>query len=346
MRPTGMIQLPTDNPAARPPRPLHVGLLGIFALMLCLTSSGCSDLSFLITPVRDGGKLKETQVQPGGGDKIAIIEVEGLLINAQTGGLNPLGPQENRLSLFTQQLDRARQDSAVKAVVLRVNSPGGTVTASDTMYDLVKRFRTETKKPVIASCQEVAASGAYYVACATDSIVAQPTSVVGSIGVIFSSFNVERTMNLIGVKPEIVKSGRMKDMASPFKPLEGEERQIVQNMIDSYHRRFVSVVVENRKLAEPQHIGETTDGRVFTGEQGKALGLVDELGTLDDAIRLAKQKANAPSAKVVMYKRPYGYSGSIYATQDAPPPQAGAIYLNLPQTAFSLPRGFYYLWEP
>ncbi|HRK32780.1 MAG TPA: S49 family peptidase, partial [Tepidisphaeraceae bacterium] len=198
-----------------------------------LTAAGCSPPSVLLTPVFDSPKLKEQTVQSGrflDGSKIAIIEVEGLLMNARAAG-GIVGARENRLSLFTQQLERAETDRKVKAVVLRINSPGGTVTCSDAMYELVQRFKKRTGKPVIASFQEVAASGAYYVACAADTVVAQPSSVCGSIGVIFSSFNLEGTMNLIGVKPETVKSGRLKDMASPFKPLEGEERKIVQEMI-------------------------------------------------------------------------------------------------------------------
>lgn len=318
-----------------------------FIIVLAVFLVGCSPPSVLLTPVFDTAKLKEETLQPGrgfGGGKIAIIEVEGLLANAQIGGAF-LGPRENNLSLFTQQLERAEADRNVKAIVLRVNSPGGTVTCSDAMYELVRRFKQRTGKPVIASCQEVAASGAYYVSCAADTIVAQPSSVVGSIGVIFSSFNVEGTMSLIGVKPETVKSGRLKDMASPFKPLAGEERQIVQNMIDEYHRKFISVVQNGRKLTDDPGITDKTDGRIFTGEQAKQLGLIDELGLLEDAISLARSRANAPGAKVIMYKRPYGYSGSIYATQDLPPMQAGGWNVPIPQS-LALPNGFYYLWQP
>lgn len=325
-------------------------LMRIGLLALLCGVAGCSPPSILLTPVFDAGKLREQTVQPGrglSGEKIAIVEVEGLLINARTGG-GLVSPSENRLSLFVQQMERAARDPAVKAVVLRVNSPGGTVTASDTMYQVVRRFRDETGKPVIASCQEVAASGAYYVSCAADAIVAQPTTVVGSIGVIFSSFNVEGTLNLIGVKPEVVKSGRLKDMASPFKPLAGEERQIVQQMIDEYHRGFVAVVQSGRSLPASPAIDDLTDGRIFTGEQALRLGLVDRLGLLDDALKLAREKANAPGARAVMYKRPYGHSGSIYATQDAPPPGMSptGVVLNLPESVVTLPRGFYYLWEP
>ena len=139
------------------------------------------------SPISNTGELKEETVEPGKGwfaPKVAIIEVEGMLANAKTGGL--LTATENSLSLFTQQMERAEEDPAVKAIVLRVNSPGGTVSASDAMYETLLKYRKQTGKPVVASIQEVGASGAFYLSCAADKIVAQPTSIVGSIGVIFA----------------------------------------------------------------------------------------------------------------------------------------------------------------
>ena len=168
-----------------------------FAL-LCL--AGCGAPSFLVTPVSSNHTLKEEAVEEGKGfnhDKIAIIEVEGMLANVRSGGF--LQASENPLSIFTQELEKAEQDDDVKAIVLRVNSPGGTVTAADTMYEMLKRFKEKTHKPVIASTQEVTASGAYYVCCAADKIVASPTSIVGSIGVIFSNFDLADGLAKIGV---------------------------------------------------------------------------------------------------------------------------------------------------
>ncbi len=156
-----------------------------------------------LRPVANDNSIKEETVQPGKGvfaPKIALIEVEGLLTNARVGGL--FQAQENKLSLFTQQLQAAEDDPRVQAVVLRVNSPGGTVTCSDTMYTMIKRFREKTHKPVIASAQEVMASGAYYVSTACDEIVAQPTSVVGSIGVIFELMEFDKGLAKLGIRGE------------------------------------------------------------------------------------------------------------------------------------------------
>src|SRR5688572_10453446 len=140
-------------------------------VILACVAGGCGTPSFLVTPVSSSTKLVEEEVQPGkGGGKVAIIQVEGMLMNARTGGF--LQPGENSVSLFAQQMDKAARDKGVKAVVLRVNSPGGTVTASDLMYEVVNEFRARSRKPVVASMQEVAASGGYYVSCGADQIVA------------------------------------------------------------------------------------------------------------------------------------------------------------------------------
>jgi protease-4 len=323
--------------------PVLRGLLFILPLLL---TAGCGTPSFLITPVSSSSSLDETTVQSGRGfapPKIALIELDGMLANARVGGL--LQAEENKLSLFTQQLEKAESDDSVKAVVLRINSPGGTVTCSDTMYEMVKRFRAQTKKPVIADAQEVTASGAYYVACGCDRIVAHPTSVVGSIGVIFQTFEITGTMQKLGITSNAIASGPFKEMGSPFKQLQPDERALMQKMVDEYYARFVSVVTTNRHV-DPANIKQVTDGRVFSGEQARELGLVDQVGLLDDAIDLARTMATAPDAQVVMYKRPYGYSGSIYSTDSIQPPRSDVMRVEIPVADNLLPTGFYYLWQP
>ena len=310
---------------------------------LCLSLAGCGIPSFLITPVQNANTFQEYEVEKGKGGKIALIEVDGMLVNAGTGGF--LQPTENPLSNFTQLMKHAAKDDDVKAVVLRVNSPGGTVTTSDAMYEIVRRFRAKTHKPVVASCQEVAASGAYYVSLAADRIVAQPTSVIGSIGVIFSTFDFSGTMNKIGAQANSIKSGPLKDMGSPFRALGSEERQVMQGMVDEYYARFVELLTERRKITDPDTLKTTTDGRVFSGARAKQLGLVDDLGLLEDALDTARKMADAPKATVVMYKRPHGYRGSIYAETDIPQPQTNVTKLELPGGPW-LPSGFYYLWKP
>lgn len=320
--------------------------ISILIVLLPILAAGCGTPSFLVTPVSSSTDLNEETVQDGQGlfpDKVAIIEVEGLLANVRSGGF--LQPKENVVSLFTQELEKAEKDPAVKAVVLRINSPGGTVSASDIMYQQVVRFRQKTHKPVIAATEEIAASGGYYVACAADKIVVQPTSIVGSIGVIFNTFDISGTMAKIGARSESIKSGPLKDMGSIFKPLTDQERAVMQGMINEYFARFKSVVKEGRGM-DDQKVTAVSDGRVFSGDSAVKLGLADQAGILPDAIDLARQLGKAPHAKAILYKRPYGYGGSIYAAAPYPNPTANVIQFNLPPSRATLPTGFYYLWDP
>ncbi len=322
-------------------------LFASLAGILLFTCAGCGFPSFLVTPVQNTGTLEEHTVAEGkgwGSGKIAIIEVEGMLTNMRSGGL--LQPTENSLSRFTQEMEAAATDASVKAVVLRVNSPGGTVTASDIMYETVLRFKKETGKPVVASLQDVAASGAYYVSCGADKIIAHPTSVVGSIGVIFNTFTIEGTLAKLGAKSEAIKSGPLKDMGSPFKDLDPEARKVMQGMVDEYYGRFVGVVTSHRPLKDPQIVKTATDGRVFSGTRAAEIGLVDRTGLLNDAIDEAKSLAKTPDAKVIIYRRPYGYSGSIYAQDSTPTPQSNVLQLSIPGLRDQIPSGFYYLWMP
>ncbi len=315
-------------------------------LLLAVLLTGCGIPSFLITPVQNVSELQEITVRSEGGwgtKKIAIVDVEGMLMDAKVGGF--LQPQENKVSLFVQQLETIADDASVKAVILRVNSPGGTVTGSNIMYEELLRFKEKTKKPVIVSTQEVCASGAYYLSCGADEIIVEPTTVIGSIGVVFETFNFSGTMMKIGASSDAIKSGKYKDMGSPFRPVAPDERAIMQGLVDEYYKRFVSIVNKRHKL-DPEIEIKATDGRVFSGVQAVELGLADKTGSLEDAIEEAKKKADIKSAKVIMYKRPYGYSGSIYASAPMPPAQSQSMTLNLPLMRNMLPTGFYYLWNP
>jgi protease-4 len=190
------------------------------------------------------------------------------------------------------------------------------------------------------------------VSCAADQIVAHPTSVIGSIGVIFSSFEVEDLMGKVGVKNVAIKSGPLKDMGSPFKALGKDERDVMQAMVDDYYARFVAMVSSRRHVKETE-VKMVTDGRVFTGTRAVELGLADRTGRLEDALELARELSKSPGAKAVIYKRPYGYGGSIYASSDAGVPRADAAgrppnttRLEIPGSERVIPGGFYYLWQP
>jgi protease-4 len=322
------------------------------SLFICLLVSilpGCMP-SFLITPVSSNQSLKEVTADEGSGGgflssgtKVVIIEVEGMLLNMKSGGF--LQAQENDVSLFAQQLKKAERDPAVKAIVLRINSPGGTVSASDVMYNEILRFKERSKKVVVASAQDIVASGAYYVACSADKIVVQPTTVIGSIGVIFNTFDISGTLDKVGARSNVIKSGPLKDMGSPFKAMDDNERAVMQAMVNEYYALFKHIVQTNRKLDDTT-LAAVTDGRVFTGSRSVELHLADQTGLLPDAIQLAKDLSHSPGARTVLYKRPYGYSGSIYAHSQEEPPKANVTEFNLLAPRTFLPTGFYYLWNP
>jgi protease-4 len=286
-------------------------------------------------------------------EKIAMIHVSGLIANMRSGGI--LSPGANPVSDFRETLDAIAKDDSVKAVVLRINSPGGTVTASDMMYKDLLAFKAKTKKPVVTCMMDVCASGGYYLSCASDYRVAYPTTITGSIGVIIETVNLNGTLKKLGIRSEAIKSGPNKDMGSPFKPpaaedapLDPNDRALLQGLVNQFYANFVGIVkAAPNKVAEADW-GIVTDGRVVSGVDAAKLGLVDEVGSLDTAISQAKMMANIKKAKIVVYTRQEEVKGSIYASSPGRnvQPQVNMINLNV-DLGDLIPRGqtqFLYLW--
>ncbi len=219
------------------------------------------------------------------GEKVALIRIQGPIVSSQD---------------VVEQLEQYRDDSSVKAVVLRVDSPGGAVAPSQEIYEEVKK--TAKKKPVVVSMGSVAASGGYYISAAATKILANPGTITGSIGVIMEIPNFKGLMDKIGVKTEVIKSGKHKDLASSFRGIGKEERRILQNVLDNVHEQFIKAVSEGRKM-ELQKVRELADGRIFTGQQAKELGLVDGIGNLKDAINLAARLAGVKGKPHVVTKK-------------------------------------------
>jgi len=207
-----------------------------------------------------------------GGDKVAIVELFGVISDARK---------------YVRQFDQYGKNNSIKAIVLRIDSPGGGIAASQEIYEAVKRIR-DGGKPVVASMGAVAASGGYYVACGTDTIMANPGTVTGSIGVITEFVNLEGLFEKIGVKFEVIKSGPFKDTGSPHRNLTSAERKYLQNFVDDAYQQFIGVVVEERQLSETK-VRKLADGRIFTGNQASKNGLIDLLGDYKDAIELAAE---------------------------------------------------------
>jgi protease-4 len=206
-----------------------------------------------------------------GGNKVAVVRIEGVILDSKEA---------------IEDLRRHRDNPGIKAIVLRIDSPGGGVVPSQEIYAEVRKTRADGKVKLVTSMGNVAASGGYYIAAATDKIVANPGTLTGSIGVIMELANVKGLMEKVGVESVVIKSGLHKDLASPFRTMSEEDRAILQGVLDDVHDQFIQAVAAGRGL-EFEQVRELADGRIFTGRQAKKVRLVDELGDLQDAIKLA-----------------------------------------------------------
>jgi len=329
------------------PRISHAIAKTSVVLAALVVATGCGRPSFVVTVTTDRQGLVETELMRDSifaVDKIAIIDVTGMILNAPAPGL--FGGREHPVSLFLEQLDKARRDRRVKAVILRINSPGGGVVATRLMYDEIKHFK-KGGKPVVAVMMDVAASGGYYIACACDDIVAQPSTITGSIGVRMQMFDLVGTMKMIGVTGDAIVSGKHKDSGSLFRSMRPDEREIFQTIIDEMFDRFVSVVVEGREKLDESAVRSLADGRVYTATQAVELGLIDRIATLRETIASIKQRIGAEKVRVVTYGRALEYRPNYYAQ---PPHMSGGdvnlVNVDLPAWLGMTTPQFMYLWKP
>ena len=214
------------------------------------------------------------------GDRVAVISIKGII-------LDPLP--------VVRKIEKLRKDKSVKALVVRVDSPGGSVGASQEIYRAIERFRN-SGKPVVVSMGNVAASGGYYVSAAADYIFANPGTITGSIGVIIQHVAYRELLEKIGVRTTTIKTGKFKDTLSPTRELTEEEKKYLETTIKEAYEQFLKAILKHRKIKE-RRLRRVADGRVFTGKRAKELGLVDELGGLEDAIEKAKELASVPTAR-------------------------------------------------
>ncbi len=228
-----------------------------------------------------------------GGAKVAVVQVEGVIGTEVSRGLDTED--------IVRTLSEYRDDPAIRAVVLRINSPGGVVAPTQEIATAVRRLR-EAKKPVVASLGSVAASGGYYVAVAADRIYASPGTLTGSIGVVMQLANVEGLLKKVGVEYVVVKAGAYKDVGNFARPMTPEERRILQSLLDDVYDQFIGAVAEGRGL-DPQTVRSFAEGRIYSGRQAQGLKMVDDLGGLDDAIDAAAKMAGLPGKPRVVYPR-------------------------------------------
>jgi protease-4 len=246
--------------------------LKIFLIILI----GLILISFLAT-------IMESSLSYG---KIAIVNVKGIIVDSKA---------------VIEEIKQYRKNPAVKAIVLRVDSPGGAVVPSQEIYEEIKR--TIKVKPVVVSMGAIAASGGYYISCPATKIIANPGTITGSIGVLIEIPNIKGLLDKIGVKAEVIKSGKYKDITSPLKPpLQSDEKEVLQRLIDDVHEQFVNAVSEGRKIPI-EKVKKIADGRVFTGLKAKEIGLVDEIGDLDYTIKVAAQLGNIKGEPEIIMKK-------------------------------------------
>jgi protease-4 len=317
--------------------------LAALALAGLVALSGCSLVTLDFQPrIRP---LEEQTVEGKGTSKILLLDLSGVLSeDVPSFSITTPPPRVPLLARVREELRKAEDDERVKALIVRINSPGGTITASDILYHELRAFKARKKVPLIAVIMDVGASGGYYAALAADTIVVNPTTITGSIGVVMVTVNAQGLLEKIGVAPLAIKSGPMKDAGSPFRSLTEPERAVFQGIIDEMHGRFVGLIAQSRKMPEDRVRG-FADGRVYTADQALKLGLVDRVGYLEDVVALAKERAGLDEAKVIMYHRPKEYRANIYSL--TPPPSTAES--TLAQFVAALGGGgprFLYLWWP
>ena len=319
-------------------------LLFFAPIILSLFMGGCAFVNVpLISPLQP---LEEKIVDGEGDAKILLLDVTGT-ISEEKRRVPGVFEKVSMIDEFREALKKAESDKKIAALIIRINSPGGTVTASDILHHEILRYKKKTGKRVVACLMDVAASGGYYVAVAADEVVAHPTTITGSIGVIAVKFNVQELFNKIGVGQETIKSGDKKDILSPFRPSTPEEKQILQQIIDQLYGRFVDVVASGRKGIDRPEVVRLADGRIYTARQALENKLVDRVGYLDDAIEGVKSSLQLSKASVVVYHRPGSYKSTIYSSLNGGGgPVFNLVSIDGENLLSSQGVRFLYLWMP
>ncbi|MEZ0229199.1 MAG: signal peptide peptidase SppA [Planctomycetota bacterium] len=322
---------------APPPPPQRSAIAGCFALTMGLGLAFSLLLNLLLLGSKGGGVsggdstasgpsgYHEKVIEGEGDAKIVIIRVEGVIAEHQeAGGLFGGGASESLPKKIHDQLEKAKKDAEVKAVLLAVDSPGGTVTASDEIWNELSKFRATASKPLIVHQGALAASGGYYISAAGDEIWASPTTITGSIGVIMQGMNFNKLMKDHGVTDMTITSGPNKALLSPFSEPSDEHRKILQETVDDMYGRFCHVVAEGlaRRTAKKEddvmaEVKKLADGRIYTAKQALDLKLVDKIGYLDEAFDSAKKRAGVTTAKLVRYTKQPSFMDVLSGNMDA-----------------------------
>jgi protease-4 len=321
------------------PKPT-AAILCLFVLW-ALFSAGCSGPTIrLFSDSRS--PLEEFTLEGEGREKVLVLPVEGKLTDIPDRGwvrTRPSAVQE-----IAARLEKAKGDEDIRAVLLKIDSPGGTVTASDLIYHEIMAYKEETGNPVAAVIMNMAASGGYYIALAADTIIAHPTSITGSVGVIFLRPGVSDLMARLGVDVRLNKSGKNKDMVSPFRQTTPEEEQMLQTLVNRLGARFLDLVKSHREVTAAQ-LDEIATARIYLAPDALAAGLIDEIGYLTEAVDRTRALAGlADDGRVVVYRRTEYADDTLYNSRAAGPDPHPLAGLLPGASLFPSKTGFYYLW--
>jgi len=316
-------------------------LIYLLLLLSLIPLSGCA---FVNVPIfASPTPFKEQVLEGEGRKKILLLDISGTISEQDKSGGLLGGRSASMVSQVRETLQKAEKDTDLAALLIRINSPGGTVTASDIIHHDIREFKKRKNIPVVACIMATGTSGGYYIATAADEIVAHPTAITGSIGVILMKFNVVGLMGKIGIEEQTVKSGDKKDIMSPFRRATPEEEKLAQEIINQLYSRFLDVAMERKgnKLTR-EELRKFADGRVYTAGQALTARLIDKTGYLDDVITDLRKSIGEEDAKVISYYRPGSYRGSIYAGAEAKD-GFGEILGGLDSISGA---SFMYLWRP
>lgn len=301
-----------------------------------------------VPPVNDPGPILPVPVQAGsagpGGPSIGLIDVDGLILDQPATG--PYSAGENPVSAFREKLDAAAADGRIRAVVVRINSPGGGVTACDILAEELRRFRQGTGKPVVCCLMDLGTAGAYYLAVGGDRIVAHPTTITGGIGALLNHANLQDAMAQLNIRAEPIKSAPLVDMGSVTGPLPEEVERLLKEMADDFGARFRDRVARRRPAMTAQDWAAIDDGRVVTGSRALALHMVDRVGYLSDAIAEAERLGGGAGAQVLALQRRNYPARSIYSTTPNVPIHPELLPFSYPGLDRVKVPTFLYLWEP
>ncbi len=312
--------------------------LAVLCLVLMLGACSAPRLNIFDTIPNP---LQEFTLEGKGKDKILVIPVNGMISDSPQQTL--FGTSPSVVEQVVVQLNKAQSDSSIKAVLFKVNSSGGTITASDLLYHEILSYKTKTGNKIGVIMMDVAASGAYYLSLPADFIMAHPTTLTGSVGVIFMRPKAHGLMDKIGLGVEVSKFGKNKDMGSPFRESNEEEKMLMQKTVDIYGNRFIGLVQKHRKLDDVS-LKEVSTARVFVADEALRLKLIDKIGYIRDAVKETRMAAGLPDdARVVVYRRKDIPEENYYRAAAPDAANFALIHIDLPEI-LKAKAGFYYLW--